>query len=110
MAEEQGWIYHPKREVDLCLAPVDINLKAVKRSFFITIPDEVIKKDEELSTHQAVEDVIMVAYPLGRYDSAHNLPIFRKGITASHPSIDFNGKPEDYVIFRYSQVLMAHQY
>lgn len=90
----KGWIPHPDKEVDLCLAPVDVNLEAVKNSFFITIPEELIKSDDDLASIQAVEEVLMVGYPLGRYDTAHHLPIFRKGITASHPSIDFNNKPE----------------
>ncbi|MCD4705895.1 serine protease [bacterium] len=46
-------------------------------------------KLEELS---AIEDVIMVGYPNGLWDQKNNLPLFRKGITSSHPAIDFNGK------------------
>ena len=34
----------------------------------------------------------MVGYPIGLYDKINNLPIFRKGYTACHPSIDFNRK------------------
>ena len=34
----------------------------------------------------------MVGYPNGLWDKANNLPLFRKGITASHPALDFNSK------------------
>ena len=32
----------------------------------------------------------MVGYPIELWNSKNNLPIFRKGYTASHPAIDFN--------------------
>ena len=34
----------------------------------------------------------MVGYPRGLWDQKNNLPLFRKGITSSHPAIDFNKK------------------
>jgi hypothetical protein len=36
----------------------------------------------------------MVGYPNGLWDETNNLPIARAGITATHPAIDYNGKPE----------------
>ena len=36
----------------------------------------------------------MVGYPHDLRDKSHNLPICRRGITASHPEVDFCGKPE----------------
>jgi hypothetical protein len=45
----------------------------------------------------AIEDVTMVGCPYGYWDSVHGFPIFRRGITASHPAIDHNGKPEGLV-------------
>lgn len=32
----------------------------------------------------------MIGYPNGLWNKRYNLPIFRSGITASHPSMDFN--------------------
>lgn len=39
-----------------------------------------------------MEDVIMVGYPIGLSDISHNLPLLRRGITSTHPGIDFDGK------------------
>ena len=39
----------------------------------------------------------MVGYPIGLWDSTNNLPILRRGITASHPGIHFQGKPQGLV-------------
>lgn len=32
----------------------------------------------------------MIGYPIGLHDEVNNLPIFRKGYTASHPALSFN--------------------
>ena len=36
----------------------------------------------------------MIGYPNGIWDSVNNMPIFRKGTTATNPLIDYNGKKE----------------
>lgn len=36
----------------------------------------------------------MVSYPIGLIDNINNFPIFRRGITASHPGLSFKVKPE----------------
>jgi hypothetical protein len=41
-----------------------------------------------------MEDIIMIGYPNGIWDAKHNLPIIRRGITATHPKLSYNGKPE----------------
>lgn len=38
-----------------------------------------------------VEDVLVVGYPQGQWDSTRNLPLFRRGITASPAMLDYNG-------------------
>jgi hypothetical protein len=37
----------------------------------------------------AVEPVVMIGYPNGLWDHVNNLPLMRRGVTASHPGIDF---------------------
>lgn len=41
-----------------------------------------------------VEDVLVVGYPQGQWDSTRNLPLFRRGITASPAMFDYNGEPK----------------
>lgn len=36
----------------------------------------------------------MVGYPNGIWDEVNNFPVFRRGVTASRPLRDWNGKPE----------------
>lgn len=93
---EKQWTPHP--EIDLCALPVARVLKAMeeksKKPFFIPLNKSVIPSDEELAELKAVEDVLMVGYPNGLWDEINNLPLFRRGITASHPNKDWNGKSE----------------
>ena len=41
-----------------------------------------------------MEEITMVGYPNGIWDQVNNMPIFRRGITATHPNLDWNGKSE----------------
>jgi hypothetical protein len=99
----QGWLHHPDEAVDLCAYPcgeivakteADAGVKMVQHH----ITKEIVWSDEQLASEfSAVEDVLMVGYPAGLWDEAHNLPLFRRGITATPASVDFDGKPEGLV-------------
>ena len=95
---ENRVILHPKEEIDLCVIPFVPIIKELeeykKTPFMISLNKTLIPTEEDLKKLSAVEDVLMVGYPTGLYDSVNNFPIFRKGITSTHPAIDFNGKPE----------------
>lgn len=89
------WIFHPT--LDLCCAFTNpliskIKERIQKEIFYIPFTEELIWDDSRLEELQAVEEILMVGYPIGLFDKKHNLPLFRKGVTASHPSIDFNGE------------------
>jgi hypothetical protein len=59
--------------------------------FYKSIPLDMISSCNEPEL-LAGSEVLFVGYPNNRYDSVHNLPIIRKGIIASAPHIDFNGR------------------
>jgi len=48
----------------------------------------------QLGELSAIEDIIMIGYPDGIWDSINNQPIIRRGITATQPKNNFNGKQE----------------
>lgn len=92
------WLYHPEDSVDLCVMPVapifNLIAQSGKRVFYKAFaPDSIpnISKLEELTT---IEEVIMIGYPVGLRDEKHNMPIIRKGITATHPALNYNDRPE----------------
>lgn len=93
-----NWIFHPDPNVDLCIMPIYPLLaeseKNGKTFFFISLDKSLIPTPEELSNLTLLEEIVMVGYPNGIWDKLNNMPILRKGITATHPNINWNGKPE----------------
>jgi len=95
---ENIWIQHPDPDVDLCILPMVPILNHLnslgKHPFYKAISTELIPNYEQLSDLRAIEEVTMVGYPSGIWDTVNNLPVIRRGITATHPNINYNGKDE----------------
>lgn len=92
---DTNWFFHKSQDLCFCFAkPLfqQIKNQTNKEVFYISVGEEYICDIGKLEQLSAVEDVIMVGYPNGLWDRKNNLPLFRKGITASHPAIDFNRK------------------
>ncbi|MDJ1152369.1 serine protease [Macrococcus caseolyticus] len=91
-------IYHENPDIDLCVIPILSVFEYFKkykqdpRISFLGF--ENIPNNKQLEELRFVEDIMMVGYPNGISDFKNNFPIFRKGITATHPGVDFNGQPE----------------
>lgn len=92
----EGWIPHPANDVDLCamlFQPLRAEAeKQGKQMFCIPVNESLILSDSNLEELGAVEDILMIGYPSGLWDESHNLPLIRRGITSSHPALDFCGK------------------
>jgi hypothetical protein len=94
----ESTIFHPDGATDLAAFPVHgiLNqivergakpfLKALNRR---DIPDQTLLGDLNVT-----DDVLMVGYPNGLFDQHNNMPIVRRGITATSPALNFNGKSE----------------
>lgn len=95
---ESMWIGHPEADVDLAifpLAPIFIQSEDQGiKLHYVMLGAGVKANDALLSSLPTMEDIIMIGYPNGIWDEKHNLPIIRKGITATHPKLPYNGKPE----------------
>ena len=93
-----AWIHHPDSSVDLCcllLAEALTELqKSNTRVFYIPLETNLIPSRENLTDLSAMEDVVMVGYPIGLSDAYNHKPIIRRGITSSHPKKDYQGKKE----------------
>jgi len=94
-AFESLWFGHPSKDVDLCAMPFQPLANRAqqqgKRLFTVTLSPDVMVSDGDLEALSAAEEVLMIGYPIGLWDSANNLPLVRRGVTASHPSVDFCG-------------------
>lgn len=92
----QRWIAHPNPRIDLCAMPLAPLLAVAEQlgvhPFFIQLDESLLPSAAELDQLQAVENVLMVGYPTGLWDEVNNFPLFRRGVTASHPAFDFKGE------------------
>jgi hypothetical protein len=92
------WFPHPSKDIDLCVMPIGPIFEQARGSgfqlFFRALDKTLLPNTAELDDLSPVEDITMVGYPNGLWDRVHNMPIFRRGITATHPRLDWNGRPE----------------
>ena len=95
---EQHWVLHPDPDVDLAVFPIAPVLEWLKGKghdpYYKSYTSDLIADDLFEAQLSAVEDVVMVGYPNGLWDSKHNLPIVRRGITATAPYVNFEGRPQ----------------
>lgn len=90
-------IYHPDPNVDLAIilirnVLIDAYEKTKKKLFYKSLSDAQIA-DLSNEKFDALEEILMVGYPVGIWDDVNNRPIFRRGITATDPKVDYLGKP-----------------
>jgi len=94
----KNWIYHPDNDVDLCALSVSNLFNRLygqgQKFYWRSFDKSIIPNSQEINQLSALEDIVMVGYPIGLWDSINNMPIFRKGITATHPKLDYNNKKE----------------
>jgi hypothetical protein len=119
------WVRHPNPNIDLAAAPLLPMLREAgitrEQVIFSSAYPALIFSDDQLDTLRAIEDVTMVGYPQGIWDDINNLPLVRRGITSTHPTTNFRGKPEGVVdmacfvgssgspIFVFNEGLVVHR-
>ncbi len=96
---EKHWIMHPDPQVDICIMPINPIIELVhqqynKSFFFIPFENSLIPSKEQLGEIDIAEDIIMIGYPNGLWDSVNNMPIVRRGIMATNIQFNHNGKRE----------------
>ena len=89
------WFFHSKK--DMCFTfinPIfeEVRKRTGKQVFYVANEESLIPNKVKLMELSALEEIVMIGYPIGLWDSKNNYPIFRKGYTASHPAYDFNTK------------------
>ncbi len=88
----QNVILHPDDSVDLAAILLEPYIAPYRDSLFIRYFGKPnIATDSDMKHYNILHDIIMIGYPDGIMDEVNNLPIFRKGITATNPFIDYNG-------------------
>ncbi len=90
-----AWSLHP--EFDLAIMPMGkLLLDAEKNGtcvMYRALREEAIPDDAALRSLTTVENVLMLGFPRGLWDDVNCYPLFRRGITATHPLLDYGGEP-----------------
>jgi V8-like Glu-specific endopeptidase len=94
---ENLWVKHPDDNVDLAvfaMAPLirEAEQKGIK-FFALPLQEDLIPTAAQLEDLSGLENITMIGYPNGIWDEKNNMPIIRKGVTATSPKYDYNGLP-----------------
>jgi hypothetical protein len=95
---EQGWLPHPDPQVDLTIFPcagiIDSFVNSGRAPFIITVDQSLIPTAAELQALTPLEDLLIIGYPDGIFDTKNNVPVLRRGITATPAYLEFEGRKE----------------
>lgn len=84
---------HPDDDVDLCIMEFRFPPGSKRSTRSRALSEEMfIDKDPRNSDVSPIENITFVGYPLGLSDEIHNRPLVRRGVTATHPLVDYNGR------------------
>jgi hypothetical protein len=88
---------HVDKDVDLAVIPMAALYRQAEQSkirvFAPPFEPSLIPTPEQMENLGGIETITMVGYPNGIWDQENNLPIVRRGITATNPKYDYNGLP-----------------
>lgn len=89
---EEGSLFHPDPKVDLAVIPLLEFMSQHENLYCQFLRESNIPTEFELKKVFATDEIVMVGYPCGIADEENNLPVFRKGILSTFPSVDYNGE------------------
>lgn len=91
-------IYHPDGEVDLCAilaGPIHQYFEQKKlQPVLVHLDKKISATDSTFSELLPLEEITMIGYPNGIWDSTNNGAIARRGIIATTPENDYLGKKQ----------------
>ena len=95
---KERWINHTSDSVDLCLMSIHqitSEIKKIKlKLYYEPIDIDLIPSKKDWEGFSSLEDIIMTGYPNGIYDEINNMPISRKGLTATDVKLSYQGRKE----------------
>lgn len=89
---------HPAQDIDLCALICSQAVGAVQASgrepYVAFLGPTHLLPSDQASWMRFIEPVVMVGYPNGLWDEVNDMPIIRRGSTATHALQFHRGKPE----------------
>lgn len=90
--QRRDWIDHPNENIDLSVLPLlpRLNHTSLRmENLFIKYYNALIPNDQTWKMFSPIEEIVTIGYPNGIWDEFNGIPITRKGITATHPKLDY---------------------
>ena len=91
------WVKHPEDNVDLAAFAIGPLIHQAKTNgiklYTPSIGEDLLPTAEKFADLSGLENITMIGYPNGIWDEKNNMPIVRRGITATNPKYDYNGLP-----------------
>ncbi len=92
------WCFHSETEIDVCVLPFGNLLENLTVPNGATIdyssfPTTLAPSDKTTPDIGLIEDVLFIGYPNGMFDRANNLPVARRGLTATPATVDYESRP-----------------
>ena len=92
------WIRDPDTNVDLAVMPIEpliqmLNSQGKSLDVF-PIMEGFIPTENDLSNDGVFQEVKFIGYPVGIWDQKNNFPVVRRGMTATDPTVDYDGRAE----------------
>jgi len=98
---ETSWFPHPDPAIDLAVIPIGKILEELGSNDRPVLTSKIglssVLSERGLQTLDAVEEITMIGYPNGLWDYLNNVPLVRRGATATPIYLEHCGKP-DFVI------------
>jgi len=85
----QKWLEHQNNKIDI--AAIEMEKSNLKNCLIQAFNKEKFSPSDLIL--EIGEDLLVLAYPLGFYDTLHNLPITRNATIASNYLVPFKGEP-----------------
>lgn len=91
-------VQHPDQSIDLAAIQLGYIMRALEdngvRLFYAKLDEHLLPSECEWNELSPIENIYVVGYPDAIWDSVNNMPIIRRGITATHPNIPYDGRDE----------------
>lgn len=89
-------IPHPDPSIDLCVILTDELVDRIKSSgrklHLYPVRSNIRINEDDYKNMETIQDLLMIGYPRGIWDSVNNLPIMRRGINATPLYENYQGQ------------------
>lgn len=83
--------FHPDSNIDLALISISHIWLSNPSVYIMAFSSKDIPTKADIDKIFPLEKISLIGYPDALWDEKNNLPIFRSGVIATMPSIDYNG-------------------